>query len=84
MSPEATVDVITTIATAAGLLVAAAVGVTSRRATQLMIIATMISLIPEARRPLSWLRFVETGRSCNEGRRTGTIQPRAGSATVDR
>ena len=46
MPPEAAVDVITTIAIAAALLVAAAVGVTSRRGIQLMIIATMISLIP--------------------------------------
>jgi len=46
MSPEPAVDVITTIAIAAALLVAAAVGVTSRRGIQLMIIATMISLIP--------------------------------------
>ncbi len=46
MSPEPAVDVITTIAIAAALLVAVAVGVTSRRGIQLMIIATMISLIP--------------------------------------
>jgi uncharacterized membrane protein len=46
MSPEPAVDVITTIVIAAALLVAAAVGVTSRRGIQLMIIATMISLIP--------------------------------------
>jgi hypothetical protein len=46
MSPEPAVDVITTIAIAAALLVATAVGVTSRRGIQLMIIATMISLIP--------------------------------------
>jgi len=84
MPPEAAVDVITTIASAAALLVAAAVGVTSRRGIQLVIIAIMISLIPEAGPPLSWLRSVEIGRRCNEGRRTGTIQPRAGSAKVDR
>jgi hypothetical protein len=84
MSPEPAVDVITTIAIAAALLVATAVGVTSRRGIQLMIIAIMISLIPEAGWPLSWLRSVEIGRRCNEGRRTGTIQPRAGSAKVDR
>jgi hypothetical protein len=46
MSPEPAVDAITTIAIAAALLVAAAVGVTSRRGIQLMIIATMISLVP--------------------------------------
>jgi uncharacterized membrane protein len=46
MSPEPAVDVITTIVIAAALLVATAVGVTSRRGIQLMIIATMISLIP--------------------------------------
>ena len=46
MSPEPAVDVITTIAIAAALLVAAAVGITSRRGIQLMIIATMISLVP--------------------------------------
>ena len=84
MPPEAAVDVITTIAIAAALLVAAAVGITSRRGIQLMIIAIMISLIPQAGRPLSWLRSVEIGRRCNEGRRTGTIQPRAGGAKVDR
>jgi len=84
MSPKPAVDVITTIAIAAALLATAAVGVPSRRGIQLMIIATMISLIPEAGWTLSWLRSVETGRSCNEGRRTGTIQSRAGSTKVDR
>jgi hypothetical protein len=47
VSPEAAVDAITTIATAAALLVAAAVGVTSRRGIKLMIIAIMTSLIAE-------------------------------------
>jgi hypothetical protein len=84
MRPEVPVDVITTIAAAAALLLGAAVGITSRRGIQLMIVAIMISLIPEAGRTLSWLRSVETGRSCNDGRRTGTIQSRAGSAKVDR
>lgn len=81
---EAALQLITTIAAAIVLVLAAAMGITSRRGIRLLIIAIMISLIPEAGRSLSWLRFGEIGRRCNEGRRTGPIQPGSDSSKVDR
>jgi hypothetical protein len=81
---ELALQLITTIAAAMVLVLAAAMGITTQRGIRLVIIAIMISLIPEAGRSLSLLRSSETGRRCNEGRRTGTSQSRAGSPKMDR
>lgn len=81
---EPTLQLITTIAAAIVLVLAAAMGITGQRGIRLVIIAIMISLIPEAGRSLSWLRSGEAGRRCNEGCRTGTIQSGAGSPKMDR
>ena len=73
-----------TTAAAIVLVLAAATGITSQRGIRLVIVATMISLIPETGRSVSWLWPGEIGRRCNEGRRTGTTQPSIDRPKVDR
>lgn len=75
---------VTTIAAAITLLLAAAVGVTSRTGARLVMIAIVISLIPEASASLSRLKCGEIERRWNERRRTGTVQPCAERSKVDR
>lgn len=81
---EPGVQVGATIAAVIIFVLAAATGITSQRGIRLVIIATMISLIPETGPSVSWLWSGEMGRRCNEGRRTGTTQPRIDSPKVDR
>ena len=81
---EPTLEVIATITAAAVLLLAVTVGITTQKGIRLVIIAIMISLIPEASRSISWLRSGEIGRRRNERRRAGKPQPCIDSPKVDR